>query len=137
MRAPPPRISTTATTHIEQVVCASNAFLATLTEEQKASVQYAWTDQVAKMYWSNLPGVTRNGLKWGTLSAESKDAALKLAAVVLTPEGYADMTGVFAADDYLDAQGGSTGGPPPGGDGGMGGPPPGVTEAWWPSSSWR
>ncbi|WP_257454318.1 DUF3500 domain-containing protein [Archangium lipolyticum] len=121
----------TATTHIEQVVCASNAFLATLTEEQKASVVYAWTNQVAKTYWSNLPGVTRNGLKWGTLSAESKEAALKLAALVLTPEGYADMTGVFAADDYLDTQGGGTGGdggfggPPPGSDGGFGGPPPG------------
>ncbi|WNG45347.1 DUF3500 domain-containing protein [Archangium minus] len=118
----------TATTHVEQVVCASNAFLATLTEAQKASVLYAWTDQVAKTYWSNLPGVTRNGLKWGTLSAESKEAALKLAALVLTPEGYADMTGVFAADDYLDSLGGGTGGdggfggPPPGSDGGMGGP---------------
>ncbi|NOK16711.1 DUF3500 domain-containing protein [Corallococcus carmarthensis] len=122
----------TAATHIEQVVCASNAFLATLTEAQRAAVLYAWTAQVEKTYWSNLPGVTRNGLKWGTLSAESKTAALNLASLVLTAEGYADMTGVFAADDYLDQQGGSTGGGPggdggtggpPGGDGGMGGPP--------------
>ncbi|WP_158623924.1 DUF3500 domain-containing protein [Corallococcus llansteffanensis] len=114
----------TATTHIEQVVCASNAFLATLTEDQRASLVSDWTDNVAKTYWSNLPGVTRNGLKWGTLSDESKEAELKLAALVLTPEGYSDMTGVFAADDYLGAQDGGMGGPP-GGDGGMGGPPGG------------
>ncbi len=111
-------------THIEQVVCASNAFLATLTEAQRTSVLYAWTDEAAKTYWSNLPGVTRTGITWGTLSAESKAAALGLASLVLTSEGYADMTGIFAADDYLDEQGGSTGGPP-GGDGGMGGPPGG------------
>ena len=117
----------TAATHVEQVVCASNAFLDTLTAEQRTSVVYAWTDPVAKTYWSNLPGVTRNGLKWGALSAESKTAALKLASLVLTEEGYADLTGVFAADDYLGAYDGGTAGPggPPGGDGGMGGPPPG------------
>ena len=132
---------TQASTHIEQVVCASNAFLATLTDEQKAAVQYEWTNEVAKTTWSNLPGVTRNGLTWGSLSAESRKAELQLAALVLTSDGYADMTGVFAADDYLGSyQGGSggsrgdggTGGPPgggppgggpPGGDGGMGGPP--------------
>ncbi|WP_375757279.1 DUF3500 domain-containing protein [Corallococcus exercitus] len=122
----------TAATHIEQVVCASNAFLATLTEAQRASVVHAWTTQAEKTYWSNLPGVTRTGLTWGTLSEESRTAALTLASLVLTAEGYADMTGVFAADDYLNEQGGSTGGPPggdggtggpPGGDGGMGGPP--------------
>ena len=114
-----------ATTHIEQVVCASNAFLATLTEDQRASLVSAWTDNVAKTYWSNLPGVTRNGLTWGTLSDESKEAELKLAALVLTPDGYSDMRGAFAADDYLNAQDGGTGGPPPGSDGGTGGPPPG------------
>ncbi|WP_158502305.1 DUF3500 domain-containing protein [Vitiosangium sp. GDMCC 1.1324] len=120
-----------ATTHVEQVVCASNAFLATLTEAQRTSVVYAWTDSVAKTRWSNLPGVTRSGVKWGELSAESKAAAQNLASLVLTTEGYTDMTGIFAADDYLGAQGGgSGGGGPPGGgggppDGGLGGPPDG------------
>lgn len=121
-----------ATTHIDQVVCASNAFLATLTAEQKGSVLYPWTDEVAKTRWSNLPGVNRNGLKWGTLSAESEAAALNLASLVLTSDGYSDMTGVFAADDYLGSYDGGMG-PPSGGDGGMGpprgdggmGPPPG------------
>lgn len=133
-----------ASTHIEQVVCASNAFLATLTDEQKAAVQYEWTNEVAKTAWSNLPPpiTTRNGLTWGSLSAESRAAELKLASLVLTSDGYADMTGVWAADDYLGSYQGSgttggdggTGGPPrgdggmggpPGGDGGMGGPPGG------------
>lgn len=108
-----------ATTHIDKVVCASNAFLATLSETEKTSVQYAWTDSVAKTRWSNLPGVQRNGLQFGNLSATSLAAAKAIADVVLTDAGYADFVGVLAADDYLGSYNGgsSTGGPGAGGPG--------------------
>ena len=133
---PPPRLDagtdagttptldcTTASTHIEKVVCASNAFIATLPEAQRTTVQLEWTNNVAKTLWSNLPGQTRSGVTWGALSAESKAAALNLASLVLTSEGYTEMTGVFAADDYLGSLGGGAGGGPDGGGGG--GPPDG------------
>jgi hypothetical protein len=117
------------TTHIERVVCVSNAFLATLTSTEQDTVLYDWTDAVAKTRWSNLPGVQRNGLKFGDLDADSRAAALAVANEVLTDNGYADLTGVLAADDYLNTQGGGgSGGPPDGGPppgGGDGGPPPG------------
>jgi hypothetical protein len=102
---------TGATTTLEKVVCAANAFSATLTTAQKTSVQYAWTDSVAKTRWSNLPGVQRNGLKFGDLTAESRAAAMAVAAAVLSDAGYADFVGVLAADDYL----GSLGSNGPGG----------------------
>jgi len=97
-------------THIDKVVCASNAFLATLSASDQSAVVYPFTDSVAKTRWSNLPGVTRSGLKFGNLSAQSKADALYLASLVLTPEGYADLTGVFAADDYIGGLGGGPGG---------------------------
>ncbi len=104
-----------ATTHLEKIVCASKAFLATLTEDQKAATVYAWTDSKAKTTWSNLPGVTRNGPAFSTLSAESLAAAKNVAKVLLSDEGYSDFEGVLAADDYLGSLGGSG---PPGGGGG-------------------
>lgn len=102
-----------ATTHADKVVCAASAFLATLSDSEKASVQYAWTDSVAKTRWSNLPGVTRNGLKFGSMSAASLAAAKAVADAVLTDAGYADFVGVLAADDYLGtlSSGGGMGGP--------------------------
>lgn len=103
-----------ASTHIDKVVCASEAFLATLDDTQKTSVQYAFTDSVAKTRWSNLPGVQRNGVAFGDLSETSLAAAKALAATVLSADGYSDFLGVLAADDYLASQQ-STGG-------GMGGP---------------
>ncbi|WP_223643543.1 DUF3500 domain-containing protein [Corallococcus sp. EGB] len=69
----------------------------TQADAQRASALHAWTDEAAKTYWSNLPGVTRSGITWGTLSAESKTEALHLASLVLTAEGYADMSVIFAA----------------------------------------
>ncbi len=130
----------TATTNYQQVVCAADAFLATLTSDQQSSVVYDWSNSAAKTVWSNLPGVTRNGIKFGAMSAASRAAALTLAKTVLTTQGYGHLIGVFAADDYLKSVSGNDGGagcgmgpggdggPPgggPGGDGGAGGGGPG------------
>ncbi|APR75734.1 Hypothetical protein A7982_01080 [Minicystis rosea] len=115
----------TAATNIEKVVCAANAYLATLSDDQKASALLAWTDSVAKTRWSNLPGVQRNGPTFGTLSTESRNAAMAVAKAALSDTGYQTFVGILAADDYLGTQQGGMGVP----DGGMGfpdgGPPNG------------
>lgn len=105
-----------ATEYREQVVCAAEALLATLSDDQRAVVQLEWTDAVAKTRWSNLPGVDRSGISLGDLSDESRAAALVVAQTALSAEGYEDYTGILAADDYLAEQGGGPGGP--GGPGG-------------------
>jgi hypothetical protein len=105
----------TATTHIDKVVCAANAFLATLSTTETTTVLYQFTDAVAKTRWSNLPGTTRNGLKYGALSTTSQAAALALMKTVLTDAGNSDLLGIMAADDYLGSL--STGGGGPGGGG--------------------
>ena len=94
-------------TNLEQVVCASNAFLATLSDAEKTSVQYEFTNNAAKTLWSNLPGKERNGLKLSALSTTARAAALALAKNVLTTQGYTHLVGVLAGDDYLNQQGAS------------------------------
>src|SRR5882757_6803937 len=85
-----------ATTNYAQVVCAAHAFLATLTSAEQATVVYDWSNSAAKTVWSNLPNVTRNGMKFGAMSATSRAAALALAKVVLTTQGYGHLVGVYA-----------------------------------------
>lgn len=101
-----------ATGHMEEVVCAANALLATLTEDQQSAIQYDWSDSEAKTLWSNLPNSERNGPTLGELSEAGVAAAMNLASLVLSEEGYEDFTGVLAADDYL---GTLSGGGGPGG----------------------
>lgn len=115
---------TAATTHIDKIVCLTNGFLSTLTADQKTAVNLTYDDSKDRTYWSNLPGVTRAGPKMGTLTTDQQTAALNMMAEVLTTAGYADLTGIRAADDYLGSiQGTGGGGGGGGGDGGMGGPP--------------
>ncbi len=113
---------TSATAHIDKIVCATNAFLATLTTSEATSVNLAFTDLKDRTEWSNLPGVARPGLMISQFSnSATKPAALAMMAVVLTTAGYSDLDGVMNADDYLGSIQGSTGGGPGGtGDGGTG-----------------
>ena len=112
----------------EKTVCLANAYLATLSVDQKKTGALAFTDSASRTLWSNLPtnGVARAGLKMGDLSEASQAAALALMNTVLSADGQADLAGIRAADEYLatlqgTGGGGGMGGEPP--DGGMGGPP--------------
>ena len=120
-------------TDMEIIVCTAQAFLDTLSTTEYDQVILDWDDSEAKTVWSNLPGVDRNGLSFGDLSDESREAALAVASAVLTDAGYEDFIGVMAADDYLNAaqsssdSGSSTDPTPPDGGGtppGDGGSPP-------------
>lgn len=101
---------------LAKTVCLSEAFLASLSDDQKASVFYEFSDTAARTGWSNLPTnlVQRNGLRLGDLSTQSQELVEALAAHVLSTEGYTDWVGVRAADEYLAEQGGA-GGPQGGG----------------------
>ena len=89
------------------VACTVNAFLDTLTSAQLDAVSYSWADSSSRTVWSNLPtgGVPRNGIAFGSLSDESRTAMMAVAAAALSAQGYSDMLGVMAADDYLDSSG--------------------------------
>jgi hypothetical protein len=100
--------ASTCGTYVADVICAVDAFKATLTSSQLAAVQYSESSQttaqlnVYKTLWSNLPGVTRAGLKMSSLTTSAQKAAfLAVADAALTDAGYADFAGVLAADDYL------------------------------------
>lgn len=100
---------TALTTHIDKVVCAANNLLAVLPSSQRSSVNLAFTANANRTEWSNLPGVTRPGVKMGDLDSASQTAALSLMSTVLSSAGVTDLTGVRAADDYLASQGGMGG----------------------------
>jgi hypothetical protein len=98
------------------VVDAADAFLATLSAEQRAIAQIELEPQLA-VRWSNLPGGSnlRNGVFYRDLKPEQIEAALKVARVALGEEGFSRYQEVRAADEAL-AKG--RGGRGPGGPGG-------------------
>jgi Protein of unknown function (DUF3500) len=82
------------------VVDAADAFLATLTEEQRATAQIELTPQLA-VRWTNFPGGSdvRNGVFFRDLKPEQVEAALKVARIALGEEGFSRYQEVRAADD--------------------------------------
>src|SRR3954454_24775149 len=98
------------------VVDAAEAFLATLSEEERATAQVELTQRLA-VRWTNFPGGSnvRNGVFFRDLKPEQVEAALKVARVALGEEGFARYQEVRAADDAF-AKG--RGGRGPGGPGG-------------------
>lgn len=90
-----------ASSRSEAVACAAEAFLDTLSAEQREAVLYDWSDTQARTTWSNLPAVPRNGLALGDLDATARAAALSLAASSLDAAGYTTLQGVLAADDAI------------------------------------
>ena len=101
----------TATTTVAKVVCAVQAFQATLSAAQLATVQLDLTKANA-IKWSNLPGGVsiRNGLEFSTLSATQLAAAkavIAAASGTTADEGYSEFTQINAADDILNAKAGN------------------------------
>ena len=113
------------------VVDAANAFLATLTPEQRTTAQIERSPQNAAR-WSNFPAavVPRNGVYFRNLNAAQTAAAMKVARLALSNDGFNRFQGVRAADDAFGASdearrgpgGGGAGGPGGGRRGGFGGP---------------
>jgi hypothetical protein len=99
-------------TGVAGVVNAANAFLATLTDDQKAAVLLDFS-QANATNWSNLPEgiVTRVGIQLGTLSDEQLAAAkavVKAAVGTGKGTGFDQVTQILKADDVLAAAEAST-----------------------------
>ena len=81
------------------VVDAADAFLATLTEEQRATAQIGLKPEFA-VRWTNFPGDNRrNGIFFHQMKPEQAQAALKVARAALGEEGFARFQEVRASDD--------------------------------------
>lgn len=95
---------------IETVVCAAEAFIATLSSDEQNTLLYDWSDATAKTTWSNFPVdlTSRNGIGLGELGEESRLAAMVVARAALSDAGYEDFLGMLAADNYLNEQGGGS-----------------------------
>lgn len=81
---------------------AGKRFLDTLGEQQRAKALFDF-DSAKKSGWSNLPVsmVPRNGVRMGDLNAQQREAAFKLLAVVLSPEGYQKVIDIMDGDQQL------------------------------------
>ena len=94
------------------IVDAANAFLETLTDDEKATGTFAFDDTAQRQRWSNFPpaGFDRAGLRWGDLGQEAQEAWLAVMRVTLSEEGYDRVLKEWAADDALLATEGTGGG---------------------------
>lgn len=129
---PAGRIATATTaTPVAQTterVNAANAFLATLSDEQRQSVLFPFADSEQRVRWSNFPdgAFSRSGLRWGQLDAVQRTALTNLLGTVLSSEGVEMVKQQMAADDEVaatDASGGGNAPPGVNADGGNGRPP--------------
>ena len=108
-----------AAQNTDSVVDAANAFLATLSPEQRKLVQIEMTpDNAAR--WSNFPAgvVRRNGVFFRDLNETQSAAALKVARLALSDDGFTRMQEVRAGDDAYATSDGARNGPGGGGPGG-------------------
>ena len=95
-----------------KVVAAANAFLATLTQPQRAAGTFAFNSP-QRTNWSNLPSgiFRRNGLRLGDLTAPQRAAALAVVAAALSTDGYHKVMEIINGDEVLKTEGGgATGG---------------------------
>ena len=92
-----------AQTATARIVSAANAFLATLDQKQRQSVQFAFDDEKQRARWSNLPVtmVPRAGLSMGTLNAAQRPAALALVSSALSHRGFEKVEQIMEGDEIL------------------------------------
>ena len=103
--------SSSASDATPAIVSAAQAFLATLSDDQRDAVQFDWSDSAQKTRWSNLPQglYQRAGLMWGDLSDAQRTAWLAVMKATLSAEGYQRVLAEQAGDDALAASGGGAG----------------------------
>ncbi len=94
--------STTAET-IAATADAADAFLATLSDEQRASVVYAFDDPTKSTSWTNFPVtfVQRAGLNLADLTDEQTAAALTVMQALLSDEAHTTIATIMNGDVYL------------------------------------
>jgi hypothetical protein len=91
-----------------RITGAANAFLSTLDEKQRKSVQFAFDDEAQRVRWSNLPvrAVARAGLNLAEMSAPQRTAALALVSSALSRRGLEKVQEIMDGDEVLRTKGG-------------------------------
>ena len=92
-----------AQTPPSRVVNAANTFLATLSQQQRQNVSFAFDDEKQRARWSNLPvsAVKRSGLSMGELSPAQRSAAFALVSSTLSRRGFEKVQQIMEADETL------------------------------------
>jgi hypothetical protein len=95
--------ATTTAQTISDTTASAEAFLATLSEEQRDAVLYDYDDETKTTSWSNFPVtfVERAGLNLADLTEEQQAAAMEVLEALLSEEGYETVTGIICGDQYL------------------------------------
>ena len=101
------------------IVAAAEAFLATLSDEQRDLVLYDRADDAQRANWTNFPEggspSPRGGMRWGDMDEAQREALTALLGALLSFDGLRMVQEQMAADDVLAANDtGPDGGGPPG-----------------------
>jgi Protein of unknown function (DUF3500) len=91
-----------------EVVAAAEAFLATLSDDQRETATYDFEDAAKTNGWSNFPTsvAERAGLALGDMDADQQAAALAVMEAALSEQGYTRLQDIRTADAYLAEDGG-------------------------------
>jgi hypothetical protein len=91
-----------------RIVAAAQAFLATLDDAGRATIQVPFDGPTKQGNWSNLPigMVKRSGVRMGDLTAPQKTAALALLEAAFSPMGYRKVIEIVHSDEVLRTSGG-------------------------------
>ncbi|MDV6260097.1 DUF3500 domain-containing protein [Rhodococcus yunnanensis] len=102
--------STTTAQTISDTAAAADAFLQTLSDEQREQVTYSFDDETKTTSWSNFPVtfVERAGLNLSELTEDQQTAALAVLQSLLSDEAYATVSGIMGGDAYLNENSSST-----------------------------
>ena len=95
--------SSTTVETITNTTEAVQAFLATLSEEQREAVSFDYDDETRTTSWSNFPItlVDRAGLNVADLTEEQQVAALQVMEALLSDDAYETVSNIIASDQYL------------------------------------
>ena len=95
--------SSTTVETITNTTEAVQAFLATLSEEQREAVSFDYDDETRTTSWSNFPItlVDRAGLNVADLTEEQQIAALQVMEALLSDDAYETVSNIIASDQYL------------------------------------
>jgi Protein of unknown function (DUF3500) len=89
------------------IVTAAQAFLGTLDDGQKKTIQFDFKDATQRANWSNFPlggpGANRKGVRWADMTDVQHQALMDLLGAVLSPRGLTMVREQVAADDIVAA----------------------------------
>jgi len=91
------------------MTAAANAFLATLSPDQRKTTVFAFDDAKQRTRWSNLPvqNVPRTGMNFETMNPEQRKAAMALLSASLSERGLQKVLAIMEGDEVLKERGGN------------------------------